>query len=194
MSRTIWGGWSMHDVADLSMFQEIQTLLDAQGGLAFRYPLDTVGTPYLKFGQLYGSGKYQGLPHPGVDFLGPDYAPVYAVADGLVVVDKDNPGGYGHYIMIGHNLASGGYVWTLYAHLRMAKVGALLGHRVKQGQVIGHQGCTGNAGRPHLHFEVKRTSDLELYKRLQAERYEALHELWYDPYTFLDLVRWEPVA
>jgi murein DD-endopeptidase MepM/ murein hydrolase activator NlpD len=181
----------MHDIADLSAFQEIQALLDAQAGLAFRYPLATIDTPYLKFGQPYGSGKYQGLPHPGVDFLGSDGAPVYAVADGVVVVDKDNPGGYGHYIMIRHTLVGGRYVWTLYAHLNMQNVGQLLGSTVLQGMVIGHQGATGNAGRPHLHFEVKRSGELNLYKVLS---YETLHEYWYDPYTFLDVMRWEPLA
>jgi murein DD-endopeptidase MepM/ murein hydrolase activator NlpD len=175
----------------LSMFQEIQALLDARGGLAFRYPMETIETPYLKFGQPYGPGKYHGLPHPGVDFLGPSAtAPVYAVADGVVVVDKNNPGGYGHYIMIRHTLVDGRYVWTLYAHLTMKSVGALLGHRVRYGDQIGTQGCTGNAGRPHLHFEVKRSGDLELYKVLS---YETLHEYWYDPYTFLDTMRWQPL-
>lgn len=58
-------------------------------------------------------------------------------------------GGYGYYIKIRHN----GSLETLYAHCSAICVSA--GQRVKQGEVIGYVGMTGNSTGNHLHFEVR---------------------------------------
>lgn len=59
-------------------------------------------------------------------------------------------GGYGNYLIINHE---GGYQ-TLYAHLQDFAV--VEGQTVSQGQVVGHEGSTGNSSGPHLHFEIRR--------------------------------------
>ena len=48
------------------------------------------------------------------------------------------------------------YVYTLYAHLH--SINTALGQRVRQGDIIGTVGNTGNAKgmKPHLHFETIR--------------------------------------
>jgi murein DD-endopeptidase MepM/ murein hydrolase activator NlpD len=72
---------------------------------------------------------------------------VFAAGDG--VVSRANWfSGYGKYVAIKHN----GTYSTAYAHLSHIAVKA--GQRVRQGQVIGRVGSTGNSTGPHLHFEV----------------------------------------
>ncbi|MDH4144315.1 MAG: M23 family metallopeptidase [Acidimicrobiia bacterium] len=70
---------------------------------------------------------------------------VVAAADGIAEIDEE-PGGWGSYVLIDH----GGGWWTVYAHLQSA--GRVSGP-VRQGQVIGRVGATGNAQGEHLHYE-----------------------------------------
>lgn len=81
--------------------------------------------------------------------------PVYAMADGVVIISKDSGwnGGYGQYIVIKH----GNKTQTLYAHLSQNNVVA--GQSVTQGQKIGELGSTGRSTGPHLHFEVRGDPD-----------------------------------
>lgn len=81
--------------------------------------------------------------------------PVYAMADGVVIISKDSGwnGGYGQYIVIKH----ANKTQTLYAHLSANDVVA--GQSVKQGQKIGELGNTGRSTGPHLHFEVRGDPD-----------------------------------
>lgn len=77
---------------------------------------------------------------------------IHAARDGEVV-EAYNDGkwntGFGNYCVIDH----GNGVQTLYAHSKDIRVSE--GDTVKQGQVIGIVGDTGNTTAPHLHFEVR---------------------------------------
>ena len=55
---------------------------------------------------------------------------------------------YGNYVVISHGSGN----TTLYGHMSSRK--AQVGQEVKQGEVIGITGSTGNSTGPHLHFEV----------------------------------------
>ena len=57
-------------------------------------------------------------------------------------------GSYGYYIKLGH----GEGIETLYAHCSAIAVTA--NQQVRQGEVIGYVGTTGNSTGNHLHFEV----------------------------------------
>ena len=57
-------------------------------------------------------------------------------------------GSYGYYVKIDH----GGGMETLYAHCSAIAVTA--SQRVRQREVIGYVGSTGNSTGNHLHFEV----------------------------------------
>lgn len=85
--------------------------------------------------------------HKGIDFAAPTGTPVYAAGDGVITFSGWR-GGYGKYVSVKHN----GTYTTAYAHL--SAIGVKNGQRVKQGQIIGRVGNTGNSTGPHLHFEV----------------------------------------
>ena len=93
--------------------------------------------------------------HKGID-IGARYENVYAAASGYAYT-LENPGGYGHYILIVHG---SGYC-TLYGHLNAYKISS--GQYVSQGQVIAQSGSTGASTGPHLHFEIRRASSVSNY-------------------------------
>lgn len=87
--------------------------------------------------------------HKGVDFAAPKGTPIMAAGDG--VVERSNRfGGYGNYICIRHTSTTK----TAYAHLSCYAKGIRPGKKVRQGQVIGYVGTTGQSTGPHLHFEL----------------------------------------
>jgi murein DD-endopeptidase MepM/ murein hydrolase activator NlpD len=94
----------------------------------------------------------QGLHgYNAVDLAGPFGENIQAAAAGQVIVAENSGwnGGYGEYVVIAHNNGTE----TLYAH--MSAVLVTEGEEVTQGEVIGHEGETGLATGPHLHFEVR---------------------------------------
>ncbi|MCB0374917.1 MAG: M23 family metallopeptidase [Sinomicrobium sp.] len=86
---------------------------------------------------------YQVRPHKGTDFAAPIGSEILATANGTVV-ESAYKGGNGNYIKIKHN----GTYSTQYLHMRERRV--RVGDYVKQGDVIGWVGMTGNTGGPHL--------------------------------------------
>lgn len=97
--------------------------------------------------------------HSGTDLAAPLGTPVLAAYAGQVVL-ADFLGGYGLTVAVNHMQDT---QQTLYAHLSEVFVQA--GDTVKQGDVIGRVGSTGNSTGPHLHFE---------FRQLTAEGWVAL--------------------
>ncbi|GGJ14705.1 M23 family metallopeptidase [Streptomyces brasiliensis] len=92
--------------------------------------------------------------HTGQDFAVPIGTPVRAVGAGRVV--KVSCGGaFGMEIVIRHSAG----VYTQYAHLAAVAVEA--GDKVPTGRWIAQSGTTGNSTGPHLHFEVRRTPEID---------------------------------
>ncbi len=85
--------------------------------------------------------------------------PIYAAKDGIIIgINDDNSwnNGYGNSITIEHP----NNIETLYAHLE--KVETQIGQYVKEKELIGYMGSTGNTDGPtgcHLHFEVHGTEN-----------------------------------
>ena len=91
--------------------------------------------------------------HAGTDFAAPAGTPIYAAASGYVQVAGWSSGGYGNYVIIYHGKMSDGVAYsTLYGHMRSVATSA--GKYVKQGEIIGYVGSTGNSTGNHLHLEV----------------------------------------
>ena len=87
--------------------------------------------------------------HKGTDFAAPMGTPIMASGNGTVTRSRWCGGG-GNCIKIRHNST----YQTIYAHLKSFGRGIKEGVRVKQGQIIGYVGSTGNSTGPHLHYEV----------------------------------------
>lgn len=92
--------------------------------------------------------------HFGVDFALGGNVSVKAAASGTVTRSYISQS-YGEVIFILHYINGQPYE-TVYAHLRKGSRKFKTGDTVKQGQVIGYMGSTGDATGQHLHFELHR--------------------------------------
>jgi murein DD-endopeptidase MepM/ murein hydrolase activator NlpD len=88
-------------------------------------------------------------PHTGVDYAAPKGTPVMTIGDGVVTSVKYEGAG-GNTVRIKHNSVYS----TAYLHLSKYAKGLKVGHRVRQGEVIGYVGSTGRSTGPHLDFRV----------------------------------------
>lgn len=86
---------------------------------------------------------YKVRPHRGTDYAAPVGTPIMATADGTIT-ESTRKGGNGKYVKIRHN----GTYSTQYLHMKKQKVKR--GEFVRQGDVIGWVGMTGNTGGPHV--------------------------------------------
>lgn len=138
----------------------------SNGEVLLHYPLDL---HVLTQGWYYNDGSL----HQATDWRtqnGTDYKrPVYAAEDGTVDQVQDWDGhtrtgmqSYGNMVRIRHAPYKGKTLQTRYAHLSSYCV--KVGQKVKEGELIGYSGVTGNVYGAHLHFEVilggKRTNPL----------------------------------
>ena len=82
-------------------------------------------------------------PHKGTDFAAKVDTPIMATANGKVTESR-RKGGNGNYVKIRHNNTYS----TQYLHMSRRKVKR--GQYVKQGDIIGYVGMTGNTSGPHV--------------------------------------------
>jgi murein DD-endopeptidase MepM/ murein hydrolase activator NlpD len=112
--------------------------------------------------------------HNGIDIAAPGGTPVVAPQDGIIVHKA-------------HGRNAGNYLWLLdyrgeylyeFLHLRGFADGIQKNKEVRQGEVIGYVGNTGNArnGSPHLHFSIAK-----LYVKGKVDQ----HKRYLDPDLFL---------
>lgn len=94
---------------------------------------------------LYGMVR----AHRGTDFAAPIGSEILATADGTVI-ESAYKGGNGNYVKIRHNST-----YTT-GYLHMSKRLVRVGQRVRQGQVIGKVGMTGNTSGPHVCYRFAR--------------------------------------
>ncbi|MDG2371674.1 MAG: peptidoglycan DD-metalloendopeptidase family protein [Flavobacteriaceae bacterium] len=132
-------------------------------------------------------------PHKGTDFAASVGTPIIATASGKVVKASYTRGN-GNYVTVKHNNT----FTTQYLHMKKRKVRK--GQNVKQGDVIGWVGMTGNTSGPHVcyrfwkngrqvdPFRQKLPQAKPISKKLKAEYLSFM-----DPIkTDLDCVPFEP--
>ena len=101
---------------------------------------------------IIGGRKSRGLHgYNGIDLAASCGLPVFASAEGMVLIARPSGwnGGYGRYIVVSH----ANNTQTLYSHLQ--ELAVTPGQRLRQGDVIGSIGSSGNSTGCHVHFEVR---------------------------------------
>lgn len=138
---------------------------DWEGTGIFQWPLPQSYTITSWFGYREDPFTGEVSYHSGTDIGAPGGTPILASADGTVTIANAIDswgGGYGYHIKLNHNDTFD----TLYAHC--SSICVTVGQEVKQGEVIGYVGTTGNSTGNHLHFEVwqngERTNALGFFK------------------------------
>ena len=113
--------------------------------LQYRYI--SSGYTYRRFNPV--SSEY--APHRGIDYAAPSGTPAVSVGDGTVIQSGWN-GQYGISVKVRHNET----YTTVYGHFSSIAKGIKVGAKVKQNQIIGYVGSTGQSTGPHLHYEMLR--------------------------------------
>ncbi|MGB6267481.1 MAG: peptidoglycan DD-metalloendopeptidase family protein [Olleya sp.] len=109
---------------------------------------------------LYGNRV---RPHKGTDFAANVGTPIRATANGTVI-ESAKRGGNGNYVKIKHNSTYS----TQYLH--MSKRKSKVGDFVKQGDVIGYVGMTGNTSGPHVCYRFwKNGKQVDPFKQKLPE-------------------------
>jgi murein DD-endopeptidase MepM/ murein hydrolase activator NlpD len=104
------------------------------------------------YGDTFGFPRSGGRTHEGVDILAAKGHYTYAVAAGTITkVYTDYPGSLSGN---GVRLTTADGTYYFYAHFDTFADGIAVGTKVVPGQILGTVGETGDAGTPHLHFEV----------------------------------------
>ena len=114
--------------------------------------------------------------------------PIYAVADGRVLLARDGGPGWGNVIIVLHAYRENGerkYVQSYYGHVDTILVHA--GDDVRRGQQIATVGTGGGRYFAHLHFEMR-----EFATPLIGPGYREDTRGWLDPTAFVDAHRGAP--
>lgn len=138
----------------------------SNGEVLLHWPLDI---HVLTQGWYYNDGSLHQAVDLRTQIKGMYIRPVYAAEDGTVDQTQDWDGhtktgmqSYGNMVRIKHAPYKKQTLQTRYAHLSSYCV--KVGQKVKEGEIIGYSGTTGNVYGAHLHFEVilngKRTNPL----------------------------------
>jgi murein DD-endopeptidase MepM/ murein hydrolase activator NlpD len=128
-------------------------------------------------GQLldtFTDSRSGGRVHDAIDIMAREGTPVYAVEDGRVVKLFDSKQGGLTVYQFDRNDELAYY----YAHLSAYAPGLLEGQAVRQGDLIGYVGHTGNASpeAPHLHFAIFRLGpEKKWWKGTPINPYPYLH-------------------
>ena len=160
------GVFGVATTVSITKFQQVRGLtasgtLDAPTAAALGLipSLEQLGVPSMRvfplqgrcsFVDSWGDARSGGRSHEGTDVIGPRGLAVYAVLDGVITHTYNGLALGGNAIRL--TVADGTYFY--YAHLDSFAPGIATGTPVRAGQIIGYNGSTGNAGSPHLHFEV----------------------------------------
>ena len=104
----------------------------------------------------YGMRTRKGITrlHDGIDYAPPAGTPVIAPLPGRVTKTGFEKGGAGNYVTIETIDKTGKKIEQVFMHL-ISKALVGVGETVKQGEMIGRVGSTGDSTGPHLHWRTK---------------------------------------
>ena len=150
-------------------------------------------------GTEHGAMTYNAQPFTANNHLGDDLNgiggedsdlgdPVFAVADGRVLVARDGGSGWGNVIILLHAYrqdAARKYVQSYYGHVQTMLVAP--GEEVHRGQQIATVGTGGGRYLAHLHFEMR-----EFITPYIGAGYRKDTRGWLNPTTFIEAHRGAP--
>ena len=168
------GRWLAHEGPGSAQSHHWGSLVAVNGQLTIpqRYALDLVGVDAR--GRVMSDKITDIRQGRHADWFGYG-AEVIAVADGVVVSTRNdqqehNPlepqpepvalttdGLFGNYVVL--KIAPG--VFAGYAHLQRGSVAVKPGDHIRQGQLLGRLGQSGNSAAPHLHFQLANAATFE---------------------------------
>jgi Peptidase family M23 len=114
--------------------------------------------------------------------------PIYAVADGRVLLARDGGPGWGNVVIVLHAIEENGarrYVQSYYGHCDQILVEA--GNEVRRGQRIATVGTAGGRYFAHLHFEMR-----EFVTPFIGPGYREKTDGWLNPSDFIEKHRGAP--
>ena len=126
-----------------------------------RLKIPVVGVRPEDLRDTFNEARSEGRSHEAIDIIAPEETPVIAAADGQIARFFDSERGG---ITI-YQFSSDRKLIFYYAHLKRRVENLTDQSPVKQGDVIGYVGDTGNAGQGnfHLHFAVWYVTDPKRY-------------------------------
>jgi peptidoglycan LD-endopeptidase LytH len=123
--------------------------------------IPVVGVRPEQLQDTFTAARSEGRAHDAIDIMAPAGTPVVAASDGEIVrLFQSERGGTTIY-----QLSPDKKLVFYYAHLQRYADGLAAGKFVRQGEVIGYVGDTGNAGAGnyHLHFSIAVLADPKRY-------------------------------
>ncbi|MDN8590029.1 M23 family metallopeptidase [Paenibacillus sp. 11B] len=96
--------------------------------------------------------------HRGIDLVTePWNGPIHAFMDGTVrfAAEGATGSGFGGY---GLTVAVQDHRGYLHCYAHLSRIAVKVGQQIKQGQLLGNQGSTGESTGPHVHYEVRKSS------------------------------------
>jgi len=124
-------------------------------------------------------------PHKGTDFAANVGTPILATANGTVIESR-RKGGNGNYVKIRHNSTYS----TQYLHMSRRK--SKVGDFVKQGDVIGWVGMTGNTGGPHVCYRFwKNGKQVDPFRQKLPEAEPISESLKFEFLEFIKPIKYK---
>lgn len=131
----------------LTEYDKQITIVTEENAKGYSVPLEnyTISSPFGQRGSEF---------HRGLDLAAPYGEPIHASKAGTVIKAEYHDS-WGNVVAIEHEDGS----TTLYAH--QSEYVVSVGQKVKQGEIIGFVGSTGNSTGSHLHFELSQDNSLQ---------------------------------
>lgn len=104
----------------------------------------------------------------GKEVMTPGNGTVIQVIDGSIDVnpgERDRNVGIGNAIIIDHHNGE----FSLLCHLKHNSIQVTVGQDIRQGEIIGLCGNTGNTSEPHIHFNLQDNALMHIAKALPAQ-------------------------
>ena len=123
-------------------------------GGAVRWPFPYFVPISSGYGERAAPCRGCSTTHNAIDLTPGAGAPIYAIADGVVIRREPRGGSWGNNLTIEHTI-NGKTVTSSYAHMQWDSSPIELGDTIKVGDFLGLVGATGQVTGAHLHLEIK---------------------------------------